>query len=929
MVFSNLKKIDHGFLRSRVSKRIFLLFILCALLPLTLLAFFSYNKVTDQLFHQAEKQLYQESKITGMAFLERIIFLENDLKEIIASNLARRDVNAGDFDLQGLLDRYKDRFRGLVFMNSSGQIIASSGDAQDFPVPSRDERMHMYFGNTLVKTHTKKGAPTRIFIAREFRPEKSVNGLLMAEILPDYFWSKDEFLPPMTDLVILDENRNVLFSSVAGQFPAREFDGAVLEHPASRQFTWTDHDEHHLAVYWTIFMRPQYLTNWTILYSQSSVNILEPLNSFRKIFLLVALLTFLVVLYLSLSLIRKNLIPLELLQAAIKKVKAKDYNSTVHIYTNDEFEELGSAFNEMAVSIKDHIDTITTINKIGTALSSEKNTDQLMNIILKGAMSIVNADAGFFYSINDEERFYPSLIYIRSLHSKKDTDNCKPDLLSHYFCNSRFSGLAENSLFKDETLNIPDIYNAEGLNFSCNIDFDRKTGYRSRSSLSVPMRDHDNKLIGILQLINARDRHTGESVPFSKEDQAIAENLASSAAVAMTNTKLLEDFKLLFDSLVELIATAIDKKSPYAGGHSRRVPELTMMIAETVNKAVDGAFKNVRMSNEELYELNIAALLHDCGKLTVPSHIENKSAKLENILDGMQILDAKFEVLKRDAEIEYLKENMRTLKNDGFSGLPELSSAVQKRIVQIEVDKNFLHVCNSGRIPMDEDAVKRLMEIAHSYTLKDVDGNENPIISEVELFYLSIPRGTITPEERKVINDHVEMSAKMLRSLHYPKHLRNVPIFAEMHHERMDGKGYPHGLKQDQIPLQGRIIAIADIFEALTAKDRPYKRRYTLMEALCILGSMKEEGHIDPDLFDIFIKEKIYHRYAEEHMLRDQIDEVVPSGITGYAPVSDEYADHPIGTGQTTDERESSKERKCGSGEAQRRKSEDPHPTIE
>jgi HD-GYP domain-containing protein (c-di-GMP phosphodiesterase class II)/HAMP domain-containing protein len=632
-------------------------------------------------------------------------------------------------------------------------------------------------------------------------------------------------------------------------------------------------------------MRPQYLTNWTILYSQSSVNILEPLTSFRNIFLFVALLTFLVVLYMSLSLIRKNLIPIELLQNAIKRIKAKDFESPVHINTNDEFEELGIAFNEMAGSIQNHIETITTINKIGIALSSEKNTEQLMNVILKGAMSIVNADAGFLYSINEDGQAHLSLIYIRSLRRQMSTADCKADSLSYYFCNPRFSELAANSIFNDVTLNIPDIYNAGGLNFSGNLDFDRKTGYRSRSSLSIPMKNHDDKIIGILQLINAQDKHTGEIVPFSDEDQAIAENLASSAAVALTKTQLLEDFKLLFDSMVELIATAIDRKSPYAGGHSRRVPELTMMIAEAVNGTDNGAFTDIRMTSEELYELRTAALLHDCGKLSVPSHIENKSTKLENILDGMQILDARFEVLKRDVEIEYLKKKLRTLKNNGNSGLSELNSKVQKRIAQIEEDKHFLHVCNAGRTPMDEASQKKLKEIARRYTWTDADGTETPVVSEIELIYLSIPRGTITTEERKVINDHVETTAKMLKSLHYPKSLQNVPKFAEVHHERMDGKGYPHGLKRDQIPLQGRIIAIADIFEALTAKDRPYKRRFTLMEALRILGSMKEEGHIDPDLFDIFIKEKIYLRYAEKHLLPEQIDEVVLFDIPGYALV--------------------------------------------
>jgi HD-GYP domain-containing protein (c-di-GMP phosphodiesterase class II) len=364
------------------------------------------------------------------------------------------------------------------------------------------------------------------------------------------------------------------------------------------------------------------------------------------------------------------------------------------------------------------------------------------------------------------------------------------------------------------------------------------------------------------------------------------ETLASHAALALSKNKLIDDFKALFESLVDLIVKAIDMKSPYTGDHCKRVPELTMMLAEAVTNTKAGVFKDFEMSKEELYELKIASLLHDCGKVVTPVHIVDKATRLETIFDRIHLIDTRFEVVKHHAQIAFLQKKINAISNRGKENYLAEQEEFEKTLEQIDKDRDFVRTCNSGSTFMDEKLKERIRNIALTYRWVNADRKEEPILSEAEVYELTSSVGTLTPVDRQVINQHVETSFKMLESLHYPKSLRNVPFFAQSHHEHMDGTGYPKGLTKEEIPVQGRIIAIADIFEAMTAKDRPYKKAMTLMTALCRLGSMKQMGHIDPDLFDIFIKDKIYLRYAEKYLSPAQIDEVVLSQIPGYVPSS-------------------------------------------
>jgi len=287
------------------------------------------------------------------------------------------------------------------------------------------------------------------------------------------------------------------------------------------------------------------------------------------------------------------------------------------------------------------------------------------------------------------------------------------------------------------------------------------------------------------------------------------------------------------------------------------------------------------MTEKDRYELKIAGLLHDCGKVTTPVHVVDKATKLQTIFDRIALIDTRFEILKRDAEVAALKSKLAAATNHGGEW-EKADRALKARLRQIDEDRQFLRFCNFGSEAMREEDRQRVRDISATYKWRDVEGKETEFLSADEVDNLTIRSGTLTQEERQIINHHIEVTIKMLESLPWPKHLKSVAEYAGGHHERMDGKGYPRGLTRSQMSVQARVMGIADIFEALTAKDRPYKKGKTLTESLRILGRFKLNGHIDPDLFDVFISKKVYLRYAEQFLDPDQIDEVDEASLPGY-----------------------------------------------
>ena len=523
------------------------------------------------------------------------------------------------------------------------------------------------------------------------------------------------------------------------------------------------------------------------------------------------------------------------------------------------------------------------LNAIGASLSAERDINRLLEAILTAAKTITRADGGTLYRVTEEKTLRFEIVRTSSLkyYLGGTTGNPVPFYPIQLYKDGKpnTSMVAAHAALTGKTINIADAYTIEGFDFSGTRAFDSKTGYRSKSFLTVPMRNHEGESIGVLQLINAQDPHTGEIVPFSASDQRLAESLASQAAVALTNRMLINQLESLFESFISMINGAIDEKSPYTGGHCQRVPVLTMMLAEAVNETREGPLAGFHMTDKDRYELKIAGLLHDCGKVTTPVHVVDKATKLETIFDRIQLIDTRFEVLKRDLEIESLKRRA----NLGRMEAAEEEARLRDELRRLDEDRKFLHACNIGSERMRDDDIEHVKRVA-KYRWRDVSGHEAEFLTADEVKNLTIRAGTLTEEERKVINHHIVATIRMLEALPWPKHLVNVPEYAGGHHERMDGKGYPKGLTREQMSVQARCMGIADIFEALTAKDRPYKKGKTLSESLEILGRMKQNQHIDPDLFDIFVRRKVYRRYAEMFLDKEQLDEVDESKIPGYQP---------------------------------------------
>jgi len=537
-------------------------------------------------------------------------------------------------------------------------------------------------------------------------------------------------------------------------------------------------------------------------------------------------------------------------------------------------------------SVNDLLKRLESLNDIGVSLSKERDIDRLLESILIAAKTITRADGGTLYRVTDDGlalRF--EILRTDSLGIALGGSSGNAihfaDLPLHLGPGKANDSLvAAYSAIHNQTVNIADAYNAPSFDFSGTRQFDERMGYRSQSFLSVPMKDHEGDVIGVLQLINATSPETSKVVAFSSSDQSLAESLASQAAIAITNRNLMTQLEGLFESFISLINLAIDEKSPYTGGHCQRVPALTMMLAEAVNATQDGPLASFAMDDKDRYELKIAGLLHDCGKVTTPVHVVDKATKLQTIFDRIELIDTRFELLKRDEEIASLRAQLglRALSNPDAEA--EVRACSRSKIEGWDADRKFLAEMNRGAEFMQETDVQRVRTIGTANTWRNLDGVETDFLSADEMENLCIRGGTLTAAERNTINYHIVATNKMLEQLPWPRHLRNVPEYAGGHHERMDGKGYPKGLTRDQMSVQARVMGIADIFEALTASDRPYKRGMKLSQAMEIMHKFCTSGHIDPDLFDVFVREGVYLRYAQQYLDPWQIDAVNPDSWT-------------------------------------------------
>jgi len=520
---------------------------------------------------------------------------------------------------------------------------------------------------------------------------------------------------------------------------------------------------------------------------------------------------------------------------------------------------------------RSRLDQIRRLTQIGVALSAEKNIDRLLESIIDEARRLTNADGGTLYILSEDgECLRFAIVQNDTLHVRmggaSDPISWPPVCLRFDESTENRTQVSAYAALTGEVVNIADVYHAEGFNFEGTRRFDAQTGYRSKSMLVVPMRNHEQEIIGVVQLLNALDPETGDVVPFSAESQLMAESIASQAAVALSKNTLIHDLENLLQSFITTIAAAIDEKSPYTGGHVRRVAELTMTIAQAVNDQQEGPFSKIHWSADEMQELRYAAWLHDVGKITTPEFVVDKATKLETIFDRIKLVEARLELMIREREIELLREAM------GRNGdVPKVETLESDPVIAgLRDDMAFLRRINTGGEFLADSLLERLNAIA--CRRRTLDGKETNLLTEDEVENLSIRRGTLTEREREVINNHVRVTYKMLSQLPFPKKLGHVAEYAGAHHEKLDGSGYPDGRREEELSLQSRILALADIFEALTAKDRPYKKGKTLREALDIMKFMVKDRHIDTDLFDLFVQRRIYLHYAEKELSPQQID---------------------------------------------------------
>lgn len=522
---------------------------------------------------------------------------------------------------------------------------------------------------------------------------------------------------------------------------------------------------------------------------------------------------------------------------------------------------------------------ITKLVRIGIALSAERDLDTLLEMIVDEARRFTRADGGTLY-VGSEDRLY---LDWKILHNK--TMGTRMGGTSHVKVEA--SVFPPVPLHVDELLNtanvctyvanagvpvnIPNVYETHGFDFSGTRRYDGGTGYRSQSMLVVPMRNHEDDIIGVLQLINAHDSETDAVIAFSEEHEDLILSLASQAAVGITNAKLIQDLENLFDAFIRTTATAIDEKSPYTAGHVRRVADLTMRIVEAANACAEGDLADVTFSAEEMNELRIAAWMHDVGKMTTPEYVVDKAKKLETIYDRIQTLQTRWQLLAREAEVEALRKKLDLLGADGGDQrLRTIDDECAQRKTELAEEIAFIEQCNMGGEYMEDADIARLEEIAkRTY---GVNGERVPQLTENELENLCIRKGTLTEAERLVINNHATVSIKMLSQLPFSKGLSHVPEYAGGHHEKLNGEGYPQGLTADELPLQSRILAVADVFEALTAPDRPYRPPMKLSQALKILGFMVKDGELDSRVVDLLTESGVVASYAQDELGKDQID---------------------------------------------------------
>jgi len=510
----------------------------------------------------------------------------------------------------------------------------------------------------------------------------------------------------------------------------------------------------------------------------------------------------------------------------------------------------------------DHlIQQINRLAEIGRALSGELDLNLLLEKICDEVRNFTYADACTLYIVKDNQLHF-EIVQNHTMDIRLGGKTGKVITLPPVDLVE--SNVSAYVALKGVSVNIPDVYDTDLFDFTGPKEFDKGTGYRSTSMLLCPMRNHENEVIGVLQLVNAKNPDTGEVIPFSPDFVSLTESLASQAAVSLTNARLINDMENLFESFVEVMATAIDEKSPVTGGHIRRVANLTMVMAEELHKTDQPPFQKVHFTPDNFHELRVASWMHDIGKVTTPVEIIEKSKKLQTIFDRVHLVDLRMQYIIQNTRLEATRTRLSIMENgNSTEAIKQLEKETEQTIAELNDTRTFLLQSNEPREFLEDEKIARLEEIAKR-TYQDGEGKDQHYLTADELHNLSIRRGSINTEERQIMNNHAQITLDMLNKIPFTRKLKNIPRYAGAHHEFINGKGYPLGWKGDEIPFEGKLMAITDIAEALTAKDRPYKKGMPLDQVYKILRSMADKEELDNELVKFFINKKVYEVYQEK-----------------------------------------------------------------
>jgi HD-GYP domain-containing protein (c-di-GMP phosphodiesterase class II) len=506
--------------------------------------------------------------------------------------------------------------------------------------------------------------------------------------------------------------------------------------------------------------------------------------------------------------------------------------------------------------------------QIGVALSSERDVDSLLSLILSKAREITNADAGSLYLMEESESGEKHLRF-------KLTQN---DSIRFLFKESTIP-LAETSMaghvaLRGAAINLSDAYKIPAERpYRFNNSFDRNSGYRTRSVLTLPMRNARDQILGVVQLINCKRNAAArlktaadvkrEVIPFSANSVNLGLSLASQAAVAYENSKLYDEIQRLFEGFVGASVTAIEQRDPATSGHSFRVSSLTLGLAEIVDAVQTGKYKSTRFAREQMKEIRYAALLHDFGKVGVREDVLVKAKKLYPW--QLDLVKSRFDFISKGIEAGSALKKLELILERGreatASELAALDKEFAHRLREVDDDLKFVLEVNEPTV-LHSAVLDRINKIARQ-TFTDSEGAAHPYLSENEVTMLSIPRGSLDEDERRQIESHVTYTFKFLEEIPWTRELRGIPRIARAHHEKLNGKGYPDGLHEADIPLPTKMMTICDIFDALNAADRPYKAAVPVDRALKILEESVRENELDPELFRLFLEAKVYERTAK------------------------------------------------------------------